>query len=53
MLLRSNLHATYDDLVTELGVSRSTIKRAMGNLVADGHIVRVGGKRYEHWKIND
>ncbi|MDE7331170.1 MAG: winged helix-turn-helix domain-containing protein [Lachnospiraceae bacterium] len=52
-LLRDNPHATYDDLVTELGVSRSTIKRAMGNLVADGHIVRVGGKRYGHWKIND
>lgn len=52
-LLRDNPHATYDDLVTELGVSRSTIKRAMGNLVTDGHILRVGGKRYGHWKIND
>lgn len=52
-LLRDNPHATYDNFVTELGVSRSTIKRAMGNLVADGHIVRVGGKRYRHWKIND
>lgn len=53
LLLRDNPKATYDDLVTELSVSRSTIKRAMGNLVADGHIVRVGGKRYGHWEIND
>lgn len=53
LLLRDNPKATYDDLVTELSVSRSTIKRAMGNLVADGHIVRVGGKRYGHWDIND
>ena len=53
LLLRDNPKATYDELVTELSVSRSTIKRAMGNLVADGHIVRVGGKRYGHWEIND
>lgn len=52
-LLRDNPKSTYDDLVKELNVSRSTIKRAMGNLVTDGHIVRVGGKRYGHWKIND
>ena len=53
LLLRDNPKATYDDLVTELSVSRSTIKRAMGNLVADGHVVRVGGKRYGYWVIND
>ena len=51
-LLRDNRRATYDDLVTELGVSRSTIKRAMGNLVAAGRILRVGGKRYGHWEIH-
>ena len=53
LLLRENPKTTYDDLVTELSVSRSTIKRTMRNLAADGHIVRVGGKRYGHWKIND
>lgn len=52
LLLRDNPKATYDDLVTELSVSRSTIKRAIGNLAAAGHIVRVGGKRYGHWEIN-
>ena len=51
--IRDNPKETYDDLVRELSVSRSTIKRAMGNLVADGHIVRVGGKRHGHWEIND
>lgn len=53
LLLRDNPKATYNDLVTELSVSRSTIKRAIGNLAADGHVVRVGGKRYGHWEIND
>lgn len=53
LLLRDNPKATYDDLVTELSVSRSTIKRAMRNLVANGQIVRVAGKRYGHWKINN
>ena len=52
-LLRENPRATYDDLKLELGVSRSTVKRAIGNLVADGHIVRVGGKRYGHWEISE
>ena len=50
-LLRDNPKITYNDLMAETGVSRSTIKRAMGNLVADGHVVRVGGKRYGHWEI--
>lgn len=53
LLLRDILKATYNDLVTELSVSRSTIKRAIGNLAAGGHVVRVGGKRYGHWEIND
>ena len=52
-LLRDNPHATYDDLVTELNVSRSTIKRAMSNLVNGGYIVRVGGKRYGHWRMRE
>lgn len=52
-LLRDNPKSTYDDLMSETSVSRSTIKRAMGNLVADGHIVRVGGKRYGHWEIQE
>lgn len=50
-LLIDNPKTTYDDLMAETSVSRSTIKRAMGNLVADGHVVRVGGKRYGHWGI--
>ena len=51
-VLRDNPEATYDDLASELGVSRSTIKRAMGNLTIDERIVRVGGKRYGHWEIS-
>lgn len=52
-LLRDNPKATYDNLMAETGVSRSTIKRTIGNLVADGYIVRVGGKRYGHWEIRE
>lgn len=50
LLLRDNLKATYNDLVTELSVSRSTIKRAIGYLAAGGHVVRGVGKRYGHWE---
>lgn len=50
-LLRENPKATYDDLMTVMGVSRSTIKRVMGNLTAGGHIMRVRGRRYGHWEI--
>lgn len=52
-LLRDNPKSTYDYLVIELNVSRSTIKRVMENLATDGYIVGVGGKRYGHWKVND
>ena len=52
-VLRDNPGSTYDDLASELAVSRSTIKRAMGNLTAAGRIVRVGGKRYGHWEIRE
>lgn len=50
-LLRDHPKATYDDLTAETGVSRNTIKRVIGNLAADGYVVRVGGKRYGHWEI--
>lgn len=52
-VLRGKPKATYEELMTELGVSRSTIKRAMGNLVDDGRINRAGGKRYGHWEIKE
>ena len=52
-VFRENPKATYDDLVAELSVSRSTIKRAIANLVSNGRIVRIDGKRYGHWQIND
>ena len=52
-LLRNEPNITYDELVVETGVSRSTIKRAIGNLAADGLVKRIGGKRYGHWEINE
>lgn len=52
-ILKDNSKATYDDLVLELGISRSTVKRAISNLNANRRIMRVGGKRYGHWEIMD
>ena len=52
-LLRNNTKITYDELMVETGVSRSTIKRAIGKLTADGLVERIGGKRYGHWEINE
>ena len=51
--LRNDSKATYDNLVSDIGVSQSTIKRAVAKLVAAGRIERMGGKRYGYWKIND
>ena len=51
--LRNDSKATYDNLVSDIAVSQSTIKRAVTKLVAAGRIERMGGKRYGYWKIND
>ena len=48
-----NPRATYDNLAIIIGVSRSTIKRAISNLLSKGRVVRVGGKRYGQWKVKD
>jgi len=49
--IRKKPRVTYDELVIDLAVSRSSVKRAMRNLVANGRIERIGGKRYGHWQI--
>lgn len=49
--LRGNSHVTYHELTEKLGISRSTIKRAMRMLIADHKVQRIGGKRYGYWKI--
>ena len=44
--LQSNSNCTYDVLVESLGVSRSTVKRAIQKLIEQGKLERIGGKHY-------
>ena len=48
---RNNPQITYDELVLSLGVSRSTIKRAILKLSEAKRIERIGGKRFGRWKV--
>lgn len=48
---RNNPQITYDELVLSLGVSRSTIKRAILKLSETKRIERIGGKRFGRWKV--
>lgn len=49
--IQQDAHITYDRLMEHLGISRSTVKRALSKMSADGRIRRTGGKRYGHWEI--
>ena len=49
--MRKNPQITYDGLVSSVGVSRSSIKRAVLKLTEAKRIERVGGKRYGHWRV--
>lgn len=44
---------TQPELAEKLKVSVPSIKRTMKILLDSGRIVRVGGKRYGHWEINE
>lgn len=52
-LIREMPNCTYDALAESLGVSRSTVKRAVKLLTEKDRIERVGGKRYGHWEIRE
>lgn len=49
--LEHNPFATYETLVVTLGISRSTLKRVVKQLIEDEKIQRVRGKRYGHWEV--
>lgn len=49
--LRESPRTTYDALSESFGVSRSTVKRAIGKLAVGGKIERIGGARYGHWRV--
>ena len=51
--IASNPNITYDMMVEELLVSRSTIKRSIAKLTESGCLVRKGSRRYGYWEIID
>ena len=52
-LLRSNPQMTQGEIAEATKVSVPSIKRTMKILSDNGKIVRIGGKRYGHWKVNE
>ena len=52
-LIRSNASITVQEIAETLEVPKRTLEREMKKLRSSGRIIRVGGNRYGHWKIND
>ena len=49
-ILRKNSKSTYDNLVKQMGISRSTVKRTIKTLVENGQIECIDGRRNGYWK---
>ena len=52
-LLKSNPEITQNELARSINVSVRSIKRVMKELLDNGKIVRIGGKRYGYWHLED
>ncbi len=52
-LLKSNPQITQSEMAEAAKVSIPSIKRAMKVLSDNGKIVRIGGKRYGRWEVNE
>lgn len=52
-LLKSNSEITQNELARSINVSVRSIKRVMKELLDNGKIVRIGGKRYGYWHLED
>ena len=52
-LIRSNDSMTVQEMSEVLDIPKRTIEREMKKFRSNGRIMREGGKRYGHWKIND
>ena len=52
-LLNSNPQITQDEIAEATKVSVPSIKRTMKILSDNGKIVRIGGKRYGRWEVNE
>ena len=51
--IRSNASITVQEMAETLEVPKRTLEREMKKLRSSGRIIRVGGNRYGHWRIND
>jgi predicted transcriptional regulator len=52
-LIKNNPHIKLEDIASELGVSLRTVKSLIAALTQNNKIVRVDGKKYGYWKINE
>ena len=49
--LKTNSESTIDEIVTNISVSRETVKRSLKTLSEKGLIKRVGSDKTGHWEI--
>lgn len=52
-LLKDNPTMKTEELAKQLGVSSRTTKSIIAVLEKDGKLLRVGGKKFGHWEVND
>lgn len=52
-IIREEPNISQEDLGEKLGTTRRVVQKHINELKESGRIVRVGGKRYGHWQIND
>lgn len=52
-IIREEPNISQEYLGEKLGTTRRVVQKHINELKESGRIVRVGGKRYGHWQIND
>ncbi len=52
-LIKENANYTIDDMMSQLNLSRKTIKRALKNLIEQDLIIRIGSRKSGHWEIKE
>ena len=50
-LLAANPHITFETMVVELQIARSTIQKHIANLKAEGRLCRIGPDKGGHWEV--
>jgi Fic family protein len=52
-ILKGDVHATYDEMASTIGVNRTTIMRNIAALKGKGVLERVGEDKNGYWKLNN